>query len=115
VVLAGLGLYGVTAYAVSRRWKEIGIRIAIGATGRSVTRLVVSRLALLTTAGLLLGALSGAWAARFISTLLFEVAPRDPATLVMSASVMAAVATLAGWLPARRAMRMAPSTILRAD
>ena len=103
LLLAGLGLYGVTLYAVSRRRTEIGIRMALGAAPRGVVRLVLSRVTLLVGIGVLVGAGVSVWAAKFVETLLYGLEPRDPVTLVGAAVVLATVGAAAGWLPAYRA------------
>jgi ABC-type antimicrobial peptide transport system permease subunit len=113
LLLAGLGLYGVTSYAVSRRRIEIGIRMALGAAPGGVVRLVLSRVTLLVAIGVALGAGVSVWASQFVATLLYGLEPRDPATLIGSAVVLAAVGGLAGWLPARRASRIDPAEVLR--
>jgi putative ABC transport system permease protein len=113
LLLAGLGLYGVTSYAVSRRRTEIGIRMALGAAPAGVVRLVFSRVSMLVGLGVLIGAGISSWASQFVATLLYGLEPRDPATLVGSAAVLAAVGALAGWLPARRAARIDPAEVLR--
>jgi predicted permease len=113
LLLAGLGLYGVTSYAVLRQRAEIGIRMALGAAPRSVVRLVVSRVAMLVVAGIVTGMAVSLWASQFVSTLLYGIEPRDPATLAGSAAVLAAVGALAGWLPAYRASRIDPAQVLR--
>jgi ABC-type antimicrobial peptide transport system permease subunit len=113
LLLAGLGLYGVTSYAVSRRRTEIGIRMALGAAPGGVVRLVLRRVAWLVAIGVVVGGGVSVWAARFVRTLLFGLEPRDPATLVLAAAVLGAVAALAGWLPARRAARLDPAEVLR--
>jgi predicted permease len=113
LLLAGLGLYGVTSYAVSRRRTEIGIRMALGAAPGGVVRMVLLRVALLVGAGVVIGGLVTLWASRFVSTLLFSLEPRDPLTLVASAAVLIGVGGLAGWIPARRAARLDPARVLR--
>ena len=113
LLLAGLGLYGVTSCAVSRRRAEIGIRMALGAAPAGVVRLVLKRVALLVGAGVILGGAASLWAARFVETLLFGVPTRDPATLAGATIVLAAVGALAGWLPARRASQIEPANVLR--
>jgi putative ABC transport system permease protein len=113
LLLAGLGLYGVTAYAVTRRRTEIGIRMALGAAPASVVRLVLNRVSLLVGVGVLVGGGVSAWASKFVSTLLYGLEPRDPATLVGSAAVLATVGALAAWLPAHRASRLDPAAVLR--
>jgi putative ABC transport system permease protein len=113
LLLAGLGLYGVTSYAVTRRQTEIGIRMALGAAPGSVVRLVLARVTLLVGIGVAVGAGLSVWAAKFVATLLYGLQPRDPATIVASASVLAAVGALAGWVPAYRASRIDPAQVLR--
>jgi putative ABC transport system permease protein len=113
LLLAGLGLYGVTAYAVSRRRTEIGIRLALGARPGGVVRLVLRRVALLVGAGVVVGGVASLWAARFAGSLLYGLQPRDPVTLAAAAAVLAGVGALAGWLPARRASRIDPARVLR--
>jgi len=113
LLLAGLGLYGVTSYAVNRRRAEIGIRMALGAAPGSVMRLVLLRVMLLVGSGVLVGAGLSLWASRFVATLLYGLEPRDPITLVGAAVVLSAVGAVAGWLPAYRASRIDPATVLR--
>ena len=111
--LAGLGLYGVMSYAVSRRRTEIGIRMALGAGPARAVRLVLGRVALLVGLGVAAGAGIALWASRFVSTLLFGLPPRDPATLLAAVFVLSAIGALAGYLPARRAARIDPARVLR--
>lgn len=117
VLLAALGLYGVTSYAVSRRQRELGIRMALGAAPHGVVGLVLRRVALLLTLGVAVGiglALAAAnAAAAALTTLLYRLEPQDPVTLAGAAGVLALIGTLAGWLPARRASRIDPSSVLR--
>jgi ABC-type antimicrobial peptide transport system permease subunit len=114
-MLAALGLYGVMSYVVSRRTAEIGIRMALGASARSVRMLVVRRALALTATGLALG-LAGALAAtRVLGAFLVDVSPTDPATLVAVAFLFTAVALLASWLPARRAAAVDPMRALRSE
>jgi putative ABC transport system permease protein len=113
LLLAGLGLYGVTSYAVTRRRTEIGIRMALGAAPGGVVRLVLARVTLLVGIGVAVGAGLSVWAARFVATLLYGLEPRDPATIAGSAIVLAAVGAIAGWLPAHRASRIDPAAVLR--
>jgi ABC-type antimicrobial peptide transport system permease subunit len=113
LLLAGIGLYGVTSYAVSRRRTEIGIRMALGADAAGVVRLILKRVALLVAVGIAGGIGVSLWAARFVSTLLYQLEPRDPVTLAGAALVLAAIGALAGWLPARRAARIEPAEVLR--
>jgi ABC-type antimicrobial peptide transport system permease subunit len=113
LLLAGLGLYGVTSYGVSQRRTEIGIRMALGASSRHVLRLVLTRVAWLMIAGIVIGAIVSAWASKFVATLLYDLEPRDPAILIGAALVLLAVGMLAGWLPARRATTVNPLVALR--
>jgi putative ABC transport system permease protein len=113
LLLAGLGLYGVTAYAVTRRRTEIGIRMALGAPPSGVVRLVLARVVWLVGAGLMIGAGISVWASTLIASLLYGLAPRDPATFLGAAVTLIAVAALAGWLPAHRASRIDPAQVLR--
>jgi predicted permease len=113
LLLAALGLYGITAYSVAGRRTEIGIRMALGATGPVILRLVVARIAALVGAGILIGAGLSVWASTFVATLLYGLDPRDPLTLVGAGAVLMAVATAAAWLPAYRASRLDPATVLR--
>jgi ABC-type antimicrobial peptide transport system permease subunit len=113
LLLAGLGLYGVTAYAVARRRTEIGIRMALGAPAAGVVRLVLARVALLVGIGVTAGAGVSLWASTLVASLLYGLAPRDPATLLGAAITLTAVAALAGWLPAHRASRIDPAEVLR--
>jgi predicted permease len=113
LLLAGLGLYGVTSYAVSRRRTEIGIRMALGAEPASVVRLVLARVTLLVAVGVAVGAAVSVWASKFVATLLYGLEPRDPITLAGAAIVLGTVGALAGWLPAHRASRIDPAEVLR--
>jgi putative ABC transport system permease protein len=113
LLLAALGLYGITAYTVTRQRTEIGIRVALGATRSGVLRLVLRRALLLVTTGIVLGTAVCLWAARFASPLLFGLEARDPLTLTVACCLLAAVGLAAGWIPARRASRLDPARVLR--
>jgi putative ABC transport system permease protein len=113
LLLAGLGLYGITAYGVACRRTEIGIRMALGSSGTAVVRLVLSRAAWLVGAGILIGAGTSVWASTFLSTLLYGVGPRDPLTLAGVCVTLVLVGGAAAWLPAYRASRLDPATVLR--
>jgi putative ABC transport system permease protein len=115
LLLAGLGLYGVMSYAVSRRRTEIGIRMALGAGPASAVRLVLVRVAVLVGLGVASGAGLSLWAAKFMasSPLIYGVKPRDLGTLLTAALVLSAIGAMAGYLPARRAARIDPARVLR--
>jgi putative ABC transport system permease protein len=113
MLLASLGLYGVTAYSVGRRRAEIAVRMALGASARGVVRLVLARVATLVLIGAAIGLVVSLWASRFVGALLFGVEARDPLTLVVAAAVLCAVGLFAGWLPARKVSRLDPTTALR--
>ena len=113
VALASVGLYGVVSYAVNQRTREVGIRMALGAQGNDVVRMILRDSLLPVLAGVALG-LGGALAlARLVSGLLYGVAPRDPLSIVVAAAGMLAVAFLAAAIPARRASRVDPLQALR--
>jgi ABC-type antimicrobial peptide transport system permease subunit len=113
LLLSALGLYGVTSYAVMRRRAEIGVRIALGAAPARVVRLVLRRALVLVVVGTCAGAAVSVWASQFVSPLLFGVQPRDAETLITAVFVLALIAVVAGWLPARSASRLDPARILR--
>ena len=115
LLLAALGLYGVMSYAVSRRRTEIGIRMALGAGPSGAVRLVLARVAMLVAIGVGAGMLLALWAARYLtaSSLIYGLQPRDPATLLTAALILAAIGGIAGYLPARRASRIDPARVLR--
>jgi putative ABC transport system permease protein len=113
LLMASVGLYGVTSYAVSLRRTEIGIRLALGAAPASVIRLVLGRVALLVGGGILAGVVVAMSMSRFVATLLHGLRPADPVTIAASAATLALVGAVAGWLPARRAASLDPTTVLR--
>jgi len=115
LALAAIGLYGVVSHGVSQRTHEIGIRMALGADGPRVVRLLVAGGLRLVLAGGVLGLVLALVAARLLGGLLFEVDTLDPLTFVGVPLVLAAAALLAAWLPARRASRVHPVTALRTD
>jgi len=113
LVLASVGVYGVMSYAVSERTNEIGIRMAMGATSTDIQRLVLGKGALLTLVGMGIGLPLAFGLANALSNLLFGVKAADPVAFIVLPLVLAAVATLASYLPARRAVRVDPITALR--
>ncbi len=113
LMLAAIGLYGVTSYGVTERRREIGIRLTLGASHGAAERLVLARVARLVATGVTLGVGVSLLAAPTVRALLFELEPRDPATMSIAAGILAAVGLLAGWLPARRAARIDPARVLR--
>jgi ABC-type antimicrobial peptide transport system permease subunit len=115
LVLAVVGLYASIAYTVSQRTREIGIRIALGASSRNVSQLVLADGVRLAVAGLAAGALIAAASTRALSSLLYGVEPMDAPTFVAIALLVAAITLAASWLPARRAVRVDPVEALRAE
>ena len=115
LVLAATGLYGVIAYLVSQRRREIGIRIALGAVPGVVGRMVLGEAAVLFGAGMALGLGVAVLLARGMRSVLYGIGPVDPPTYVAAASVLAIVMFVAAYVPARRAMRVSPLSALRSD
>ena len=113
LLLASIGLYGVLSYAVQQRSREIGLRMALGATARGVVGMVVGRGLALTAAGLVIGLAAAAAATRAMKTMLFGVDSFDPSTFAAVSALLAVVAALACWIPARRASRVDPIMVLR--
>jgi predicted permease len=113
LLLSAIGIYGVLAYAVTERTREIGIRMALGAEKSDITHMVLKRSLLLAAAGVALGVAGALAVTRVLAKFLFDVKPTDPATFAMVAAVLVAVALFAGLLPARRATRVDPLVALR--
>ena len=115
LLLATVGLYASMAYTVSRRTRELGARLALGATPTDITRLVLGQAFRLIGTGVAIGLALALGAAQLFSSLLFGVRPFDLATFAGVAALLAAVAAIASYLPARRASRLDPLTALRVD
>ena len=115
LVLAAVGLYGVIAYAVSQRTHELGIRVALGATTQRISAMVIREGLALTAVGAGLGIVAALAAGSVVASLLFGVTARDPITLAGVVVVLAAVAMVASWLPARRAARVDPLVAMRGE
>jgi putative ABC transport system permease protein len=113
LLLASLGLYGVTAYSVNRRRGEIGIRMALGADAVDVVRMILRRVGVLVAIGIAIGTGASVWASRFVTSFLYGFERSDPATFVAAAAILSLVAAVAGWVPARRASRIDPAGVLR--
>ncbi len=103
------------AYAVERRTREIGIRLALGARGGDVLMMILRRVLRLALPGIGLGLLAAAGLARVLSSLLVQVSPRDPSVFAAVALLLGAVTLIASWVPALRATRVAPLTALRTE
>jgi predicted permease len=114
LILAAIGIYGTTSYAVSRRLPEIGVRMALGADSSGVVWLVLRRVLVPVGMGVVLGSMLSVWASGFVETLLYGLEPRDPLTFAGAGLILTAIAAVAAWLPARRAARIDPVRVLRA-
>jgi putative ABC transport system permease protein len=115
LILSIVGLYGVIAYVVTLRTRELGVRIALGAQPSSVAAMVTRQGLVLCIAGVIAGLVIVAATTRFVRSFLFEVAPSDPVAIGLSAALLVAFALLASWIPARRAANVNPIEALRAD
>jgi predicted permease len=115
LMLGSLGIYGVLAFAVAQRRQEIGVRVALGASPRSLLQLIVGQGMLLTIIGVTIGTLGARVLTRQMESMLFGVTPGDAATFVEVIAVLIATALLASWLPARKALAVDPVTALRSD
>ena len=114
-LLSMVGIYGVIAYSVAERTQEMGIRIALGAEGRDILRLVLAHGLVLAVSGIAIGLAAAFALTRLMTTLLYHVSVTDPVTFIAGPTLFAAVALLASYLPARRAMRVDPVIALRAE
>jgi putative ABC transport system permease protein len=115
LLLGAIGLYGVMSYVVSLRTRELGVRVALGASPRSVAAMMTREGLVLTAAGIVGGLVLFAVTSRFLRGFLYGVAPIDPVTMIAAATMLTAVAALASWVPARRASRVDPATTLREE
>jgi putative ABC transport system permease protein len=115
LLLAAVGIYGVLAYSVDQRTREIGIRMALGANARDVLRMVLGQGAKVAGVGLMIGAVGAFLLTRAMSSLLFEVKPHDPLVFLATGALLAAVALFASFIPSLRAVWIHPSESLRHD
>jgi putative ABC transport system permease protein len=115
LLLAALGTYSVLSYTVQRRAREVGVRLALGATRGSIVRLVLGQTVVLTAAGVALGVGGAVILGRVVAAQLYEVSPRDPLTLSATALILTSVALVAAWIPTHRATTVDPLTTLRAE
>ena len=115
LLLVAAGLYGTVAYSVAQRTRELGLRASLGAHRFTLLGLVFSQALPATLLGITLGVCASVWATRFIQSLLFEIQAMDTVALVGASSALLAVASIAAYVPARRAMRIDPMVALRAD
>ena len=112
-LIATIGLYGVMSYTVARRRIEIGLRMALGADAGSVVRMILREAGLLLAAGLAVGTVLAFFASKSAAALLYGLKPGDPATVALAVAALASITLVAGWIPARRASRLAPTVALR--
>ncbi len=115
LLLATVGIYGVLSYSVTQRTREIGIRMALGAAQRDVIRMVAGNALRLAGAGIAIGLILAFALTRYLGSLLFEVRPTEPLTLAGVGVLLAIIALVAGWIPARRATRVDPARVLRCE
>jgi putative ABC transport system permease protein len=113
LVLSGVGVYGVTALAVSRRTRDIGIRMALGAKKGAILGMIFKQGVGLAIVGIIVGLVGASFLTRLMTSLLFGVSPSDPATLTTVALLLGAVAVAASYFPARRATGVDPLVVLR--
>ncbi len=114
LVLAGLGLYAVTAFDVARRKYEIGVRVSLGATTRDIQRLIIRSAIQPLAIGAAFGLTAAWWAGRYLQAFVFDVNARDPVLYAFVLGLLLATGVVAAWSPARRATRTDPTTALRA-
>jgi ABC-type antimicrobial peptide transport system permease subunit len=115
MAIGATGIYGVIAYLVALRTREIGVRLALGARPRDVRRMVVRRAVVDAATGVGVGLVGAVLLTRGLGTLLFDVSPTDPVSLAAAALLLLATAAAAGWIPARRAAALDPAITLRGE
>jgi ABC-type antimicrobial peptide transport system permease subunit len=115
LLLAAVGIYGVTAQTVTHRTREIGVRVALGASPKDILALIMGGQARLLVSGIVLGTGAALATGRLITSMLFQVRPDDPATLVAVVAILTVIAATASYIPARRALGVDPVVALRSD
>ncbi len=115
IILAGIGLYSLLAYSITLRRREIGIRLAIGADPAAVTRMILRNALVIAGAGILIGLAAAFALTRFMEKLIFGISASDPVTFAVVTLLLAAIALLAGYVPARRAAKIDPLEALRQE
>jgi putative ABC transport system permease protein len=115
LLLTAIGVYGVLAYTVSERTREIGVRLAVGAQPSTITRMFTAKALRFALAGALVGLAAGFALTRFLKALLYETSPRDPLSFAVAPALLILVALIAAWIPAVRAARLNPVEALRTD
>jgi putative ABC transport system permease protein len=115
IILAAVGLYGIMASAVSQQTRELGIRMALGATMSTVRNMVLSEALIVAGAGTVVGLAAAAAGSRLLTSMLFEVRPSDPITLASVSALLLVTAAAAAYVPARRATRIDPVRALRSE
>lgn len=115
LLIAAIGLYSVIAYAVAQRTHELGVRLALGARGMDLGRLVVGDAVRMAGMGVGLGVMGALWASRWLEPLLYEVSARDASVYALVAATLLVVSVAASWIPARRAARTDPNVALKAE
>jgi len=115
IALCAVGVYGTIGYWVAERAREIGVRMALGATRRGIRRMIVARACALSGAGVVLGIALSIWSGRLLSTLLFDVQPFDPATIAAAALLVLGTGAAAAYIPARRASALDPLSVIRGE
>jgi ABC-type antimicrobial peptide transport system permease subunit len=114
-LLAVIGLYGVMSYTVARRTREIGVRVALGASSGAISWLVIREVLMIATAGVVVGLPAAWWLGRFVSAQLYGVTPGDPLTIAAMVLLLLSVAVVAGLIPSARAARLDPTVALRQE